>query len=140
MENNVAENTQITRWRDSLDKLRDLSIVASATWDSFPSGKHISDVIIYNDSGIKSLHYESNDLEDMIEELNVYYEKAKNADWWRRFWDGFGMTCRLILDAFTFLQLITYIALFTVMIVWLNGAGLIPEIIDAILEKLSSLL
>lgn len=133
--NEPAENTQVTRWRDILSKIRNLNIIASATWDTFPSGKYITDVVTYEDAGLRPLHYESDDLEDMIEELEVYYLRAKNKDQIRKFRDIVSTLWWTWVGAFVFLHTVAYIVIPIFVIAWLSDAGLLPEIMEAVRER-----
>lgn len=133
---NEANNPQVEKWNELLDKLRKLDIVASATWDTFPSGKYISDVTVYDDVNLRSLHYETDDLQDMIEELEVYYLRAKNKDKSRNFWDGVSSVWWAWISAYVLINTVAWIVIPIFIVIWFGQAGLLPEIIEAIMERM----
>lgn len=64
------------KWINLQDKLRKLNIVAGVDWDTTSDGKYITSVYIFQDVKLEPFYYATYDLEELLNSLEGYYEKA----------------------------------------------------------------
>lgn len=66
----------IQNWINLQDKLRRLNIVAGVDWDTTSDDKYVTSVFIFQDVKLEPFYYATYDLEDLLSNLEGYYEKA----------------------------------------------------------------
>lgn len=120
----------IERWKIAQDKLRKLNIVAGVDWDTTPDNRYVTNVYTYEDVKLKSLHHETYDLQDMVDQIEGYYEHAKNAEKWRKTWDGISSVWWAWVSAWTFLTSFTFFVGSGLIIFILYDRGMWPQIIE----------
>lgn len=125
-------NYKYTKWDEITDRLEKLNIIENVEQIVGPGDEYETRVTIHNDVKFKGLKYKTTDLEDMVEELEVYYLQAKNENNIKRFLDITSSLWWAWVSAWTFLTSLAFFGGATFITLFLLDAGLGPEIMEAL--------
>lgn len=124
-------NPEYKKWDEITDKIDKLSIIQSVEMltgyleDEQGRNDRTTIITVHPDVKFKGLKYTTFDLEDMFEELEVYYLKAKNKDNEQKFIDGVTLVWNTYKDAMILLWSLIFWGILGIIgyVLWLTPMG-----------------